>query len=44
MCGKRVGDDRRRVGHQARAAYALHDPQNDQIISAGGTGKPIDRE
>jgi hypothetical protein len=40
--GKGVGDDRRRVGQQAGAADALHDPEDDQEGRAGAALHPVD--
>ena len=40
--GKRVGDDRRRVGQQEGRADALHDAEDDQVDGPGAPGHPVD--
>ena len=42
--GERVGQDRRRVGQQARSADALHDTKQDEVCRAGAPGEPVDRQ
>jgi hypothetical protein len=42
--GKRVGQDRGRVGQQEGTADPLHDPENDQIRRAGAARHPVDRQ
>jgi hypothetical protein len=42
--GKRVGDDRGRVGEQTRRTDPLHDAEADQEERAVGPGEPVDGE
>ena len=44
VLGKRIGDDRSRVGEQERGADALHDAEHDQVCRTGATGHPVDGE